>query len=216
MGGNLLFDITTSGQHKLNIIYQTHSDQLNNITMQADKYKADVAGLVKEKGKNFSGYTGELNASAGMTANHLILTPHNINKSGEILLSQALSAGFADVSKQQERFVFISLDFSNASRKELKTALKNLSEFINMQDIPVIVIGDFGIEAWAQEMLTFMEKTGLSVKNSIILNKGTNIINPLDTPTINLLAYKDFGIEKISYLKAKKYKRKPLLVELSY
>ena len=216
MGGNLLFNFTTTGQQSLSIIYQTRSEQLNDITLQINKHNIDFAGLIKEKSKNFSGYIGELNPSATLADSHLILTPHNINKSGEVLLSQTLTAGFADISKQQERFVFISLDFSNASKKELKIALKNLSEFINMQDIPVIVIGDFGIEAWSPEMLIFMEKTGLSVKNSVILNKGTGFINPLNTPTINLLAYKDFGIKKISFLKAKKNKHKPLLIELNY
>ena len=161
MGGNLLFNITTTGQQRLSIIYQNRSEQLNNIILQVNKHKADIAGLVKEKGKIFSGHTGDLNASAGKTDNNLILTPHNINKSGEILLSQSLSAGFADISKQQERLVFISLDFSDASRKELKTALKNLSEFINMQDIPVIVIGDFGIEARAAHSTRVSSVTSL-------------------------------------------------------
>ena len=100
--------------------------------------------------------------------------------------------------------ISIFLDFSLSSNSERKTALKNLAEFVNLQDIPVVVIGNFGVEAWSKDMLQFMDKTKLSVKNSVILSKGQYRFSPLMIPSINILAYKDLASKIFIFLRQKR------------
>jgi len=216
MGSNIFFSTQTDGKQQLNLLFQSESQYLDDINLQINKQNVDVAGLRRSNSQNFSGYTGELNLSASIDDNNLMLTPHQILRSGEILLSSSGSAGFIDVQIKTNRLVLISLDLSKIPSSEQKTAFKNLAEFVNMQDFPVIVFGDFGVEAWAPIFLSFMEKTGLSVKNRIILSDGRYLLNPFNVPSINLLAYKDFGIDTIEFLKAKKNKNHPLLIKLNY
>jgi len=215
-GCNLFFDVKTAGTQSLNILYQPKSEYLDDIVLQMNKRQVDIAGLVARKGRNFSGNIGDYNQSVALSEKNLILTKHNINKSGEILLSENNSAGFIDISIQTERIVFIFLDFSLSPKHERNTALKNLAEFVNLQDIPVVIIGNFGVEAWSRDMLQFMDKTKLFVKNSVILSKGKYRFSPLTIPSINILAYKDFGIKDIYFLKAKKNKLRPMFIQLNY
>lgn len=216
MGSNLFMDVKTPGLQKIRIFYQPDISQLYETEKQLFKARIDVAGVTRHNlYDNVSIFPG-LNVSLNKKDKNLILTPHKIMRSGDVLLSKNNKASFAEIKVNLLKFVFISLDFSKSSFAEVKTALKNLSEFVNMQDTPVIIVGKFGIEAWAPDFLNFMDKTGLEVKNSIILNDGKHFFNPFIIPTINILAYKDFGISRIEFLPVKKNKIHPLLIELNY
>jgi hypothetical protein len=64
--------------------------------------------------------------------------------------------------------------------------------------------------------LDFLETTKLEVKNKTILSNGRRVFNPLCVPSINVLAYKDFGIRDMKFLTAKSNTTHPLLIELNY
>ena len=215
MGGNLFSDIKTKGTQELTIFYQTDTVYSKHSLKQAYKHKADIAAVLKDS-------KGDIRTQP-LAMFHLhkkdggiILTPHSFQRSGEVLLSPNSRAAFVDLTVQMTRMVFVALDFSKISLAEQKTSLRNLAEFINMQDVPVIVVGSFGQEVWSADFLDFLEKTKLEVKNKIILSDGKQWFNPFKIPTINILAYKDFGIEEMYFLPAKKKDTHPLVIKLNY
>lgn len=215
MGGNLFSDIKTNGAQELTILYQTDTHHSRHSLKQAYKHKTDIAAVLKNSKGNIKTQSQsmfKLNKKDG----GIILTPHSFQRSGEVLLSPNSRAAFVDLTVEMTRMVFIALDFSKISLAEQKTSLRNLAEFINMQDVPVIVVGSFGQEVWSTDFLDFLEKTKLEVKNKIILSDGKLWFNPFKIPTINILAYKDFGIEEMHFLPAKKKDTHPLLIKLNY
>ncbi len=201
MGCNLFFSIQTPGLQSLKILYQTEVSKLHDTEKQIKNNKVDVAGVVLDSEKNL---------------NNLILTPHKVLRMGDILLSVTCRAGFAEIEIDAKRMMFISLDFASQTMTEKRIALKNLAEFINTQDVPVIVAGNFGQEAWSKSFLDFLDKTGLEVKNNILLSNGKIRFNPFVVPEMNILAYKDFGVRNVSFLSAKRNAYHPLMVELNY
>lgn len=213
-GGNLFFNVETKGTQNLNILYQIDGKNILENIEQIKTEHVDIATILKnstEKVKEMPSIPQIINLDNG-----LIFSKYKVFRSGEVLLSEQGKAVFADIKIKNMKLMLITLNFSALSSKEQEISLHNLAEFINMQDIPVIVIGDFGQESWSINFLSFLEKTKLEVKNSIILRNGGFFFNPLKVPTINVLAYKDFGIQKINFLPATKDNKHPLLIRLNY
>lgn len=215
-GGNLFFNTETSGLQSLKILYQPDVKNLADINIQTEKNNVDIAGLQVRSSAEKKLLRPSLNITPRTDSGYLITSKYKHKRSGEILLSENGRAAFVEVKINLLKLVFITLDFSTISRTEQITALKNLAEFINMQNVSVIVAGNFGQEAWTPAFLDFLEKTGLEVKNKILLSNGRHIFNPVAVPTFNVLAYKDFGIRNIKFLSAKHNKYHPLLVEINY
>ena len=201
MGSNLFFDVQTTGLQSIKILYQSDIEKIQDTEKQIKRYGVDVAGLILDSQQKLK---------------NLIMTPHKILRMGDILLSVTCRAGFAEIDINSTRMIFITLDFSKQAMNEKRAALKNLAEFVNMQDVPVIIAGNFGQEAWSKSFLEFLEKTGLEVKNRVLLSNGRIRFNPFVVPEMNVLAYKDFGIRDISFLSAKDNLNHPLLFELNY
>ena len=215
MGGNLFSNVKTQGSQKLTILYQADASSPQHMLDYTYKYKSDISAVLTKGKGNIKTYllsSFYVNPADG----GMIITSHNFLRSGEVLLSKNGRAAFADLKISLGRLVFMALDFSKISLMEQKTALHNLAEFINMQDVPVIIVGHFGQEAWSADFLNFLEKTNLEVKNEIILSDAKQRFNPFKIPTINILAYKDFGLEDIRFLPANKKDPHPLLIKLNY
>ena len=215
MGGNLFTNIKTDGSQELKILYQNNTKDPYKTLKRVYKYQADIAAvLTKEKGniKMQPLTKAHFNTSDGGA----VLTTYKFSRSGEVLLSENSRAAFVDIKTRNKEIVFISLDFSKISHQEQKIALHNLAEFINMQDVAVIVIGHFGQESWSSDFLDFLEETKLEVKNKILLSDGKQYFNPFKMPAINVLAYKDFGIKGIRFLPAAKKDTHALLVSINY
>lgn len=129
-----------------------------------------------------------------------------VRRSGIIELSPGRKASFIVFEKNHRLFTVISLDFGNLKNQEQETVFCNLAEFVQSRDDPVIVVGDFGIPAWADTFKRFLIKTDLKVKNKILLTDGRNAFKPLSVPTINVLAYNNIGIRRLKFdEKAKKF-----------
>lgn len=129
-----------------------------------------------------------------------------VRRSGIIELSPGRKASFIVFEKNHRLFTVISLDFGNLKNQEQETVFCNLAEFVLSRDDPVIVVGDFGIPAWADTFKRFLIKTDLKVKNKILLTDGRNAFKPLSVPTINVLAYNNIGIRRLKFdEKAKKF-----------
>lgn len=217
MGGNLFFDVKTDGAQSINILYHTDTKNLHDINQQIVDNQVDFAGINRGDKPYYAGsFSDDLFLSSYPMRDSLVITPRKVTRTGDVLLSKSNRAAFTEAIVNNSKIIFITTDFSTSSTSEKQNALKNLGEFINMQDAPVIVVGDFGVEAWSSEFLVFMEKTGLEVKNSIMMSNGETLFNPFVVPTVNILAYKNFGINKISFLRKKHNSRYPLLLKINY
>ena len=217
-GGDVFFTTEPTGSQELKVMYQSDVASLSESEKKVSKTQTDIAGIIQSLNKNTTWQTPrtDLNLSSRADDKNLILTPHPIIRSGEVLLSENSRAAFVDIKTRNKEIVFISLDFSKISHQEQKIALHNLAEFINMQDVAVIVIGHFGQESWSSDFLDFLEETKLEVKNKILLSDGKQYFNPFKMPAINVLAYKDFGIKGIRFLPAAKKDTHALLVSINY
>lgn len=117
--------------------------------------------------------------------------------------------------QNEKRFVLINLYFARLPISEQSTVFKNLTEFILSQDDPVIVIGDFGLPSWIPVFKKFLNDTALEVKNGIILSEGRHRFNPFTIPTFYILAYRNVGIEDITFFPPQKSKTFPLGITLT-
>ena len=96
-------------------------------------------------------------------------------------------------------YTIISIDFSKLNKTELKTAFDNLLKFIEGEDNPVVVVGDFGVPAWKNIFHDFLIKSGLRVKNKIIHSDGISSFNLFNLPSINVLGYDNLGLNAVVF-----------------
>ena len=135
-------------------------------------------------------------------------------RSGKINFNHNQEASFLVFEIGGHNLILINLYFAKLPLSEQEVVFKNLREFVLSQDDPVIVIGDFGLPAWMPVFKNFLEATSLEVKNKIILSEGKNRFNPLAVPTFYVLAYKNVGIDDITFFPPKNSKTFPLGVTL--
>lgn len=215
--GNLFFNIESNGTHHLNIVSQQKTKDLSGLIRQSLKADADIIAVSHHADTflpavNVSGYY----YSAPSSEDNFFLSRLLLRQSGSVKLSASASAGYVELSSEEAPLILINVDFQNVPQHELAAAYGNLSDFINMQDDPVVVVGNFGRPAWSAEFSGLLEKTGLEVKNRIILSDGLSLFNPFCVPQIHLLAYKGFGIEDIRFLPAKENPVRPLMFRVAF
>lgn len=76
----------------------------------------------------------------------------------------------------------------------------NLARFVDRQDDPVVIAGDFGLPSWSPLFREFLDKTGLSVKNRILFTDGVRYFAPFSAPTVNVLGYGNIGIRRLRFI----------------
>lgn len=118
---------------------------------------------------------------------------------GIIRLSPSSSAAFNSFDKAGRVFTVVNLDFSETKKKELPLAYENLAKFVVGQDEPVVIVGDFGIPAWSPLIEDFLIKTGLKIKNRVLLSEGSKIFSFFNVPTINVLGFDNIAIREIDF-----------------
>ncbi len=92
----------------------------------------------------------------------------------------------------------INVDFSKMPFRKRQQAFSKLGEFVSQQDIPVIIYGDWGETPWSRNFKSFMNHTGLQVKNKIKLFSCDYLFNPLAVPTFYVLAFANVGVEIVA------------------
>ena len=137
---------------------------------------------------------------------------------GTVRLAPGREVIFVTFRTHRRRFTVFNADFNGLLPSEVATLYNNLAEFVLSQDEPLILVGDFGIPAWAPAFKTFLHRTSLEVKNRILPTDGKHIFNPFAVPSINLLAYKNVGIKNISFYSRDEAAGLPLQIdfELEY
>ena len=201
------------------ILYQNHTRNGEALLQQARTERADVIAVNRSQlpGFDLSNYPGYyLFNEDNDWKNSFMVSRHMPLKSGKLRLSPRFTASYMSFIAEEQPLVLINIDLSGLSHRDEKTIYHNLAEFVTAQDNPVIIIGEFGIPAWSDTFKKFLNKTGLEVKNRVILSNGSCWFNPFGVPSLNVLAYKNFGVKDVSLLNKDGNARHPLLVELSF
>lgn len=117
--------------------------------------------------------------------------------SGYLELEPSAEARFWTAEKNGHAFNIIRVNFSRLSGISRKKAFRRLAAYIDTQDDPVVIYGNFGEAAWSAGMSAFLKETGLKVKNRLIFSQEGTRFNPFVLPKFYVLGFSNLGIEKI-------------------
>lgn len=200
-------------------IYQNETADISALMNEAQQEGAEIVALNRAVAPalNQDKYPGYyLYNENGDLDDSFIVSRFSPLKAGKILFSPRFVGSYMMILAGNQPLVFVNIDFRGLSHQEEAAIYHNLEEFVVSQDNPVVIIGDFGIPAWSRTFQKFLNKTSLEVKNHIILSNGSSWFNPLGVPSLNVLAYKNFGVNKVRFLDKKGNSKHPLLIELSF
>ena len=212
---NIFFNVSGEGKEKFSIVYQNNTEQAGKLISEADRQDADViavnpAGTLTDViDDNYRLFHDDADLSKSF-----ILTNNPVIRSGTVRFTPGQTASYLIVSKYGREIMIINVDFSQMTPAEEALVFKNMNEFVLEQNIPVIIVGNFGISSWKEVFSGFLRQSGMEVKNRVILSDGKSFFNPLVKPSIYLLGYKTLGVEQISFLNRGDNKSYPILFKL--
>lgn len=216
---NLFNSSQSGGSQQLIALYQNQTTKTDALLASALAEKADIVAINQAKNPvlNLNQYPGYyLYNDDNDWEQSFIISKYNPIKAGKILFSPHFAGSYMTIIAGNQPLVFVNLDFKGISHHEEETVYHNLGEFVLAQDNPVVIIGDFGIPAWSKTFQSFLNRTGLEVKNHVILSDGSNRFNPFGVPSLNVLAYKNFGVKEVRFLGKDGNSQHPLLIKLSF
>lgn len=103
-------------------------------------------------------------------------------------------ASYSDISVGEKNFKLIMLNFDTMSTHKRSENIKQLKNFILAQDLPVVVIGNFGTSVWQPEMRDLLNKTNLRVINRLVFAQKGSKGSCLRVPTFYVLSFDGFGL----------------------
>lgn len=212
---NLFFNIEGNGSNSLNIIYQNQVKNAAPVIAVAGNKGADIIAINPLAPlNNIVNESYRLFHEDADLSNSFILSASEPVHAGTVRFTPRQKASYVTITKNDHDIMVINVDFSKMKPGEEKVIFKNLTEFVLAQNVPVIIVGDFGLPSWREPFQEFLTDTGLEVKNRIILSDGKYLFNPFARPTINVLGYKALGLERIKFLNKSGNRHYPLLFRL--
>lgn len=213
---NLFTNISSDSNSELNIIYQNHSEEANSIIKQAYANDGEILALNtdKELAPTYDDNYRLYHEDAGMGPS-LILSDIPPEQAGKVSFAPNRQASYIAITKNNQKMMVLNIDFSNLKKEEVQTVYKNLEEFVLAQNLPLVIVGDFGMPTWMPAVKNFMINTGLEVKNRVILSDGRQWFNPFTIPSINVLGYKALGLKHFVRLDQSPSGSYPFLFSLS-
>ncbi len=204
---NIFSNVAHEGTNRLTILYQNNARHVEPLVRDAEENNADIIAVNHRKvpaylPENFGAY--QLFHQEDDAGKSFILTKKTPLRAGKLRLTAERSASFLVFEEGGRNLIFVNVDFAGLKTAEEKTVFDNLTKFVLGQDEPLILIGDFGIPAWSKTFKDFLAKTELEVKNHIILSNGGSWFNLFSVPRINVLGYRNLGLENIDILSAHK------------
>ncbi len=193
---NIFNNVAYDSTNKISVLY---GREVTNKTKFIDTYQ-EVANFISISGKK----------------NEFISIDRNFLKKGVVSLSSKRKADFILSQLSDKGVMFVAIDFKGIHLNEIDIVFNNLAQFVNLQGCPVVILGDFGIPVWTSQFKDFLNKTHLEVKNRIIWGGNKYLFNPFAVPTINVLGYKEMGLNEIRFLSKKAADASPILFDLSY
>lgn len=118
--------------------------------------------------------------------------PADYLSQGTLLLYNNLSADYV-IAATPVPTTIIRLNLPKLPASTQTTIFNQLNQFITSQNNPVIVFGRFGTTSWSKSFRTFLKKTGLSTKNSIISSLPSPY-NIFSTPDFYILGFDNISI----------------------
>lgn len=151
-------------------------------------------------------FSGKDTINLTFSPNEPFLYPSSstIEARGTLILAERHQA-FYTTTKEPHPLTIIQVNFKSATQKEYPLLFRHLHQFIVSQNNPVIVYGEFGIPAWQKVFRTFLAKSGLSVKNSLVFTSDSKY-NIFSTPSFYILGFSKMGVSNISLNDAKEDK----------
>lgn len=212
---NLFFNIEGNGSNSLNIIYQNQVKNAAPVIAVAGNKGADIIAINPLAPlNNIVNESYRLFHEDADLSKSFILSASEPVHAGTVRFTPRQKASYVTITKNDHDIMVINVDFSKMKPGEEKVIFKNLTEFVLAQNVPVIIVGDFGLPSWREPFQEFLTDTGLEVKNRIILSDGKYLFNPFARPTINVLGYKALGLERIKFLNKSGNRHYPLLFRL--
>ncbi|MDR1026331.1 MAG: hypothetical protein LBL47_02925 [Lactobacillus sp.] len=129
-----------------------------------------------------------------------------------IMLSSDIEASYVLVKAGERVITVINLDLKGMRFGERSIVFSTLFNFINRQDNPVVIVGDFDMPAFVPTFKEFLIKSQLEVKNHVVFY---NMASLFKSPSINVLGYKNVGVEKVTRLNSYFSSSPAVLFELS-
>ena len=216
---NLFRNYHSNGAKEVRILYQNGTVNSHDLFEQAQANHADIVSVnnshLSELNLNHFPEYYLFNDDNDLKQSFIVSRFSSL-KAGKLRLSPHFVASFSQFIAMKQPFVLVNLDLRKIGQGELKTAFRNLAQFVTAQDNPVVIIGDFGIPVWHPIFKKFLNKTDLEVKNHVILSNASCRFSPLAVPTINVLAYKNFGLKQLTFLDKEKNHSHPLLIQLNF
>lgn len=117
----------------------------------------------------------------------------DIKAAGNIILAQKYIASFIVVGNETP-ITLVRVNFHKAKKKDYALIFNHLHEFLLKQDNPVVIFGNFGIPAWNRHFKSFLQTSGLTVKNRLLFLDG-NFLKPSD---FYVLGFSEMGVSQIS------------------
>lgn len=147
-------------------------------------------------------------------SNPLYINNHSaiILRSGHFNLGNANKADFVTIDKNDNVYTLINVDFT---KPEVR-AFQALEDFVIKQDEPVVIIGRFGEPAWGKLMKELLQKTGLQVKNRMVLISNSSSFSLFHAPDFYVLGFDNIGISDLETSYNTNTEKPVVMMELSY
>ena len=114
--------------------------------------------------------------------------------------------------KNDNVYTLINVDFT---KPEVR-AFQALEDFVIKQDEPVVIIGRFGEPAWGKLMKELLQKTGLQVKNRMVLISNSSSFSLFHAPDFYALGFDNIGISDLETSYNTNTEKPVVMMELSY
>lgn len=214
---NLFFNIAGKGEESLKVVYQ---NDVKNITASLDsarKGQAEVVALNAGRSLPYVyDYIYKQLQTEDTVDKSFIFSSLPAERGGRVHFTPERTASYLNIQKGGKQVLLLNVNFAGLSAAEENTVYNNLTEFVLEQNLPIIIIGNFGRPSWSQRFQKFLADTELEVKNRIILSDGRHLFNPLQIPEINVLGYKALGLADIDFLSEADSGGYPILFKLRF
>lgn len=212
---NIFLNTPSSGDAFLTVVYQNHLQHLDESLSASSKEEADVIALNADNRLSaLASRDYQLFHNENLLDKSFIYSRLDALHAGKVHFSPRYEASYLSFDFDGHKGLLLNVDFSKLAAEEAAGLYNNLTEFVLEQNLPVIIIGDFGLPSWSDTFQNFLLKTGLEIKNRVILSDGSSLFNPFVRPSLNVLGYKTMGLKEIRFLDKADNPSHPLLFQL--
>jgi hypothetical protein len=193
----------------LKIVYQKQPQSLTDIFKDASDTDSDIIAVINPKTSDFEGLSLD-DYNILETNGSFVASKEHPETAGKIKITAQNAAPFVILRGGNSNIIILGVDFSTINNNDLPYAFNQIEDFLLSRDEPVIILGDFKIVAWSAVFATFLDHTGLYVKNSL----SSSVANYIFPPQFYVLGYRNMHFNKQEYLSPKDNKYQPIFIDI--